>query len=67
MSLPADCGECRVCGQPIWYSKTFCANCELLRDEKGRFVKRPSDAWYRGYDDGTGPVDLDDDDDGVTP
>lgn len=68
MSFPDDCGECRVCGCPVYGSLgvTECESCRQPRDNKGRFVKRPSPAWYRGYDDGTGPVDLDDDADEVT-
>ena len=43
MSLPDDCGECRVCGAPVFGSMgvTVCASCEIPRDSKGRFVKRP--------------------------
>ena len=43
MSFPDDCGECRVCGAPVFGSMgvTVCASCEIPRDTKGRFVKRP--------------------------
>lgn len=41
--LPDDCSECRVCGVPIYgYYGGVCSNCEIPRDDKGRFVKRPA-------------------------
>ena len=41
--LPDDCSECRVCGVPILGAYGgVCSNCEIPRDAKGRFVKRPT-------------------------
>lgn len=48
MSFPDDCGECRVCGCPVFGSLgvTVCASCETPRDNKGRFIKRPAPPKY---------------------
>ena len=45
MSLPDDCGECPVCGQPQFgfMSNSVCKDCRPPRDDKGRFIKRDTE------------------------